>query len=162
MPSSKLEREFHDKTKARCFNEAWEFLEKKHRTVPDAERMLNLAHAARFHAGVGGDPRSQGIGDWQISRVYAALHEPRLAMMFAQSALEIFETHLLSDLTCTGHEAVARAYAVADDPKSAKDHIAKARELLDASSVDAEGREIFLGQIRQTERLIGRPSVGRV
>jgi tetratricopeptide (TPR) repeat protein len=154
MPLSKSEREFHETTKKRCFNEAWEYLEKKNRKPHEDQRMLNLAHAARFHAGIIGTPRNHAVGDWQISRVYAALHEPRLALEFAKSSLELCESNDLSDMIGTAYEAIARAYVVANDVTSASEYIGKARDRLDAAQLDAEDREVYLGQIRETERLI--------
>jgi tetratricopeptide (TPR) repeat protein len=156
MRLSKTERDFHRKNAARYFNEAWEYLEKKHRTAADDQRMLSLTHASRFHWSLVGAPPAQAVGDWQISRVYAALRQPALALRFARSSLALCREHGLSELLGTAYEAVARAYAVANDPQPARRYLEKARDHLDASSVDPEGREIFLGQIRDTERLIPR------
>jgi hypothetical protein len=141
---------------ASCFNECWEYLEKRRRTDRDDRRMLTLTHAARYHAEVAGTPKNQAIGDWQISRVYAALQEPRLALGFAKSSLELCEKNGLSDLQCTMYEAMARAHAVNNDRAVAQEYIVKAHDALDASSVDEEARDIFLGQIRETEKLIRR------
>jgi hypothetical protein len=141
---------------ASCFNECWEYLEKRKRTTRDDHRMLTLTHAARFHADVAGTPKNRAIGDWQISRVYASLQEPRLALGFAKSCLELCELNGLSDILCTAYEAMARAHAVNNDLTSARDYLARAHDQLDASSVDEEGRHIFLGQIRETEKLIRR------
>jgi tetratricopeptide (TPR) repeat protein len=156
MTVSKAERAFHRKTGARCFNEAWKYLEKAGRNASDNRRLLNLVHASRFHWGLVGTPRNQAVGDWQISRAYAALGRPELALQFARSSLELCRKNDLSDLEGTAYEAVARAYAVAKDPPTARKYLQKARERLEAFSVDAEDREIFLGQIRDTERLIER------
>jgi hypothetical protein len=156
MALSKRDRELHRKMMASCFNECWEYLEKRKRTDPDDRRMLTLTHAARFHAEVAGTPKNQAIGDWQISRVYAALREPRLSLGFAKSSLELCERNGLSEILCTAYEAMARAHAVNNDRAAAQDFILKAHNALDASSVDEEGRDIFLGQIRETERSIRR------
>jgi hypothetical protein len=156
MTLSARDREFHKKMMASCFNECWEYLEKRKRSDRDGRRMLTLTHAARYHAGVAGTPKNHAIGDWQVSRVYATLREPRLALGFAESCLEQCQKHGLSELLCTAYEAIARAQAVGNDLGSARDSIARARESLDASSVEEESRDIFLGQIRETERLIRR------
>jgi hypothetical protein len=156
MPISKSEREFHRKTAARCFNTAWDYLVKKGRRSDDDQQMLHLAHASRFHWSIVGSPRNQAVGDWQISRVYAALNQPQLALLFAQSCLTRCRKGHLEYILCTAYEAVARAHAVAGDYASAREHIRKAHQALDASSVNATDRRIFLGQIRETEGLIGR------
>jgi tetratricopeptide (TPR) repeat protein len=156
MTASKEEREFHRRTGARCFNDAWKYLEKAGRTARDDRHLLNLVHASRFHWGLVGTPPSQAVGDWQISRAYAALGEPRLALEFARSSLELCEKNDLSELEGTAYEAMARAYAVAKDSPRARRYLKKAREHLAASSIDEEARKTFLSQIRETERLIGR------
>ena len=141
---------------ARAFNGAWEYLDKKRRTDRDDLQMLTLVHAARYHAKFAGTARNQAIGDWQVSRAYAAVGEPRLALAFARSSLALCEQHELSDILCTAYEAVARAFAVAGDPKAAREYLAKARAQLDATPLEAESREIFQGQIRETERMVRR------
>ena len=96
------------------------------------------------------------MADWQVSRAYAAVHQPQLSLLFARSSLELCETNHLSEFLGTAYEAMARAFAVADDSRSATKYLRKARAQLDASSVDDEGRKIFLDQIRETEKLIHR------
>lgn len=154
MTLSAVEREFHRKTGARCFNEAWKYLEKNRRNARDDRCLLSLVHASRFHWSLVGTPRNQAVGDWQISRAYAALGQPELALQFARSSLELCQKNDLSELEGTAYEAMARAYAVAKDARTAGRYLKKAREHLDASSADDEDRRIFLGQIRATERMI--------
>ncbi len=148
--------EFHRQSATKCFNETWDYLEKKNRDANDDQQMLHLAHTARYHRSFVGTPRNFAIGDWQISRVYAAIKEPRLAIHFAKSSLERMEQNSLSDILCTGYEAMARASAVAEDFDSARDYIRKAREQLAKSTVDEEDRKIYSDQIRETEKLIGQ------
>jgi hypothetical protein len=62
----------------------------------------------------------------------------------------------LSDILCTGYEAMARAYAVAKEFEHTRDFIKRAREQLDKSNLDDEDRKIYLGQVQETERLIIR------
>jgi len=146
--------EFHRQTARRCFNETWDYLDKKDRSANDEQQMLHLVHTARYHQSFIGTARNFAIGDWQISRVYAAIGEPRLAIHFAKSSLEIMEKNNLSDILSTGYEAMARALAIAKDNDSARDYIRKAREQLDKSTVDDEEKKIYLDQIRETEQLI--------
>jgi hypothetical protein len=101
-----------------------------------------------------GTPRENAIADWQISRVYAALKEAPLALEFARSCLALCEDNSLEDLLCTAYEAMARAFAVGRDAKSARRYVARARAALEAATVDDEVRAVFLGQIRETERMI--------
>ena len=146
--------DFHRETAKRCFNEAWDYLEKKGRTADDEQQMLHLAHTARYHRSFVGTDRSFAVGDWQTSRVYAALNEPHLALHFAKSSLERMQKNNLSDILCTGYEAMARAYAVAKEYDHARGYIKRARDQLAKSNVDEEDRKIFSDQIRDTEQLI--------
>ncbi len=151
---SDTEREFHRKTARDCFNHAWDYLDKKDRSAGDEKEMLHLAHASRFHWGLVGSPRNQAVGDWQISRVYAALNQPSLSLQFARSSIETCEKNDLQEVLATAFEAIARAYAVAGEYASAKSYIEKAREQLSKLSLDDEDRETYHGQIRETEALI--------
>src|SRR5438132_12705190 len=82
------EQEFHRKVAAECFNRAWDYLEKRNRSLDDDQMMLNLAHASRYHWSLIGKPWNFTTGDWQISRVYAALNQSDLALGSAKKALE--------------------------------------------------------------------------
>lgn len=148
--------EFHRDTGKRCFNEAWDYLEKKNRNANDDQQMLHLAHTSRYHWSFVGTDRNFAIGDWQISRVYAVLNEPRLALQFAKSSLERMERNNLSDILCTGYEAMARAYAVAKKYETARSYIKRARAQLAKSKLDKQDTKIYSDQIRETEQLIGR------
>ncbi len=154
MAISETEREFHRKTARDCFNHAWDYLDKKERSPLDEEQMLHLVHASRFHWGLVGTPRNRAVGDWQISRIYAALNQPSLSLRFARSSLESCQKNNLEEVLATAFEAIARAYAVAGDHSSARSYIEKAREQLSKLSLDDEDRETYMGQIRETEALI--------
>jgi len=151
---SQSEIEFHRETAKKCFNEAWDYLDKKDRNPNDDQQMLHLAHTARYHRSFVGTAENFAIGDWQISRVYAALNEPRLALHFAKSCLERLEKNNLSDILCIGYEAMARAHAVAKEYDAARGYIQRAREQLAKSNIDEEDMKIFADQIRETEQLI--------
>lgn len=152
---SNNELEFHKKIAKKCFNEAWDYLDKKSRNVDDEQQMLHLAHASRYHWGFVGSARNFAIGDWQLSRVYAALNEPRLALHFAKSALDITQKNNLSDNLPSAYEGMARAYAVAKEKRSAMEYIKKAREALDKAKVMSAGdKKVYAGQIDETEALL--------
>lgn len=147
----KTEREFHKKTAARTFNGAWDYLEMKDRSPKDDTQMLGLAHASRYHWGLVGTDRNRAVGDWQVSRVYAALGEPKLALRFAKSALSTCRKKGLVDIQPSAYEGVARAYAVARNVRNAAKFLAKARSLLDKLDLEKEEREIYLAQIEDTK-----------
>jgi tetratricopeptide (TPR) repeat protein len=151
---SQNELEFHKKTAKKCFNETWDYLDKKTRTAEDEQQMLHLAHASRYHWGFVGSARNFAIGDWQLSRVYATLKEPRLALHFAKSALEITQKNNLIDNLPSAHEGMARAYVIAGEELSARDHIKKARTALKTAKMSAEDKKVYSDQIDETEALL--------
>ncbi|HYK92712.1 MAG TPA: hypothetical protein VEY07_01555 [Thermoplasmata archaeon] len=154
MPLSKSEIAAHRRTMARCFNEAWAYLDRKRRNVEEERRMLDLAHTARHMARIAGTWRNQAIGDWQVSRVYAAMGEARLALKYARSSVGICRTRQLSDLLGTAWEAVARAQAVGGHTGQAGKSLDRARRILDRLSLAADDRDVFAEQIADTARLI--------
>jgi tetratricopeptide (TPR) repeat protein len=151
---SQDENEFHKKFAKKGFNEAWDYLDKKNRTAEDEQQMLHLAHASRYHWSFIGSARNFAVGDWQLSRVYAALNEPRLALHFAKSALEITQKNKLSENLASAYEGMARAYAIAKEKRSAMDYIKKAREALDTTKMSKEDKKVYSDQIDETEALL--------
>jgi uncharacterized membrane protein YccC len=154
MPISKAERQFHRKTAARCFNRTWDYLEKKDRSLEDDRQMLHLAHTSRFHWSLVGNARNQAVGDWQVSRVYACLNQPSLALQFARASLETCKKNDLVDLTPTANEAMARAYAVAKDYSNARRFLVTASNQLHKLEIADEDKRTYQSQISETEKMI--------
>jgi hypothetical protein len=153
---SRSEREFHRRAGAECFNRAWDYLDRKNRSLEDDLQMLHLAHASRFHWGLVGTPRNLAVGEWQISRVYAALRQPQLALWFAKSCLATCKSNALEDLVHTADEAMARAYAVGEDRRKARVFLERARRQLAKLALEKRDRAVYLDQIRETEAMIRR------
>jgi len=152
---SSNETEFHRHIAKECFNKAWDILDQKQRSADDERQLLHLAHASRYHWGIVGTPSNQAVSDWQISRIYAELSQPRLSLLFAKSSLETCEKNDLQEFLPSAYEGMARAYAKSDDPKSARDLISKAwKALSKLTELDEEDKRIFTEQIRETEALI--------
>ena len=147
-------REFHRKIAVECFNRAWDYLEKKDRTIRDDQLMLHLAHTSRYHWSFVGSPRNLAVGDWQISRVYAALNQPALSLHFAKTSLEIGEKNNLPEVVLTANEAMARAYACDKKYQLAKEFLHKAKTQLQTASLDEDDRKVYADQIDETERMI--------
>jgi hypothetical protein len=154
MPeTSEQELEFHRKVAKECFNKTWDYLEKKNRTPDDDRQMLILAHTSRYHWELVGNARNLAVGEWQISRVYAALKQAEPSLLFAKSSLELVINNNLSELLPSAYEGMARAYAVAQQPQLARDYIVKARKELE-SIRDEEDKKVYAGQINETESLL--------
>jgi tetratricopeptide (TPR) repeat protein len=154
MRIAENERRFHRKTAAQCFNKTWDYLERKRRNAKDNAMMLHLAHASRYHWSLVGTARNQSVGDWQTSRVYAAMGQSSLSLQFAKSSLEIARRNNLPEVLATTYEAIARAHAVAKNYKAARNYLDKARKQLSSLTIDREDRLIYLSQIGETEKMI--------
>src|SRR5205807_1840583 len=112
---SQTDKEFHRKVAAECFNRTWDYLEQENRSLDDDQMMLNLAHASRYHWSLIGKPWNFTTGDWQISRVYAALNQPDLALSFAKKALETSQKHNLSERLISAYEAMPGPHPLPTD-----------------------------------------------
>jgi hypothetical protein len=145
--------EFHRKAAVACFNKAWDFLDKKERSREEDMQMLLEAHTSRYHWGHIGSAQNFAIGDWQISRVYAALKQPTLALLFARSSLDTCEKNYLKDLLLSAYEGMSRAYATANDIGEARRYLEMARKQLELVQ-DEEDRKVYSQQINETEALI--------
>jgi hypothetical protein len=154
MTMSKYEMKLHRKIASTCFNQAWDYLERKKRSSQDDIRMLSLAHTSMYHWGLLGKLRNLAIGQWQLSRVYADIGHPQLALKFAKSCLASCKRNHLSDMAHTANEGMARAYALSKEYAKAQKYLGIANRQLDKLKLDKEDRAIYLGQIAETESLI--------
>jgi len=148
------DREFHRKTAVECFNITWNYLEKKDRMFHDDHLMLHLAHTSRYHWSFVGTPKNLAIGDWQVSRVYAALKQPDLSLHFAKTSPEIGEKNNLPEVVLTANEAMARAHGAGKKCQLAREFLDQAKSQLSAAPLEEEDRKIYGDQIRETEKMI--------
>jgi DNA-binding transcriptional MerR regulator len=137
-----MERDAERRLAGRLFNQVWTLLEHVDRTPDDDDRMVHAAHASRYHWGESGDARNVAIGEWQCSRVYAALGRAEPALHHAQRELELAERHGLGAFViATAYEALARASAVGGDADASARYREQART--EAARIeDAEEREV--------------------
>jgi hypothetical protein len=106
--------ETHARIAKETFNRTWELLDKKDLTEDEAIEMVHTAHASRYHWGRVGTPVHHERGDWQISRVYAVIGRPELALEYARRCLDTCEANGIGDFDIAfAYEAMARAHAVA-------------------------------------------------
>ena len=133
-----------------CFNLAWELIARPDRSEVDTAEMIHLAHTSRWHwEQFDGHTREQlSIGDWQLARVYALAGRAGEAHRYALSSLRIAEAAGLEPFHIAyGHEALARAAAVAEDPVQKKKHLAEALRHL-ANVTEADEREVLEADLR--------------
>jgi hypothetical protein len=144
---STLEPGLERRVATRLFNRVWELLERAELSGDERDEMLHAAHASRFHWGAVGEPVDRARGEWQCSRVYAALGRAEPALYHARRSLDLAEEHKLSpyDLGCA-HEAIARAAKLAGHHDVAGQHLAQARAAAEEVT-DPEQRHVLLGDI---------------
>ena len=84
--------------------------------------MVHAAHASRYHWGEVGGPEQLAIGEWQCARVYSVLGPGRAgAAPRPPVRRDRRRANDVPDwLVASGHEALARAYAVAGDREEAR------------------------------------------
>jgi hypothetical protein len=113
---------------AKCFNDAWDLIEKPDRTAEDDRRMVALSQASFYHwlEREDWDERRLAIGYWQISRVQAltgnAAEAVRMGELCLSHSRDLAPFHL-----GYAHEALARAYGLAGDQIAAARHLALAK-----------------------------------
>ena len=141
------EQECHKKFATDLFNQTWRLLDKTDRTEEEDEQMVHAAHASRFHWGEVGTAVHAERGEWQISRVYSVLKRPQQALHHAQRCLAICQEHGIKDFDIAfAHEAMARAYAVAEDSAQCEMHIQLAKKA-GLQIEEKEDRDLFLSEL---------------
>ncbi|MGD8998268.1 MAG: hypothetical protein PVH80_09170 [Anaerolineae bacterium] len=142
-----MDLELHKRFAVDLFNLVWELLDQEDRTPEQEDRMIHAAHASRFHWGEIGTPLEFERGEWQISRVYAVLDRPQAAIYHAQRCLMLCEANQIGDFDLAfAYEALARAYAVADDAATSEEYVSLAEQA--AEQIEDEGnREYFLSEL---------------
>jgi hypothetical protein len=127
----------------KCFNQAWDLIDKKDRTAKDNELMAVLCHASIFHWLQRPDCTDQNlsIGYWQASRVQTLLGHAEEARRLAELCLSYSST-LQPFYLGYAHEAVARAASLAGDGSVRDAHLKAAGELA-AQVTEASEREML-------------------
>lgn len=136
------------------FNAVWTLLERADRTPEDDDRMLNAAHASRYHWGEVGTPAKIARGDWQVSRVYAVLSRPEPCLYHAQRVLDTCQRHGFGTFDLAfAYEAVARGQAVAADSAAARAYTEQALAAAEGIAEEDE-RDLLLSDL---ETIPGQP-----
>ena len=138
----------------RLFNGVWEYLGRENRTPADDDTMLHMAHASRFHWGNVGTPENLARGEWQCSRVYAALGRAEPSLHHAGRVLRICQDNGIGDWDLAfAYEALARAHAVGGDRQAARSNTDRALAAA-ADIADPEDRDLLLADL---ESVPGQP-----
>lgn len=146
--SGMSEEEMHKKFAASCFNLVWQLIEKKDRTAEDEDKMINAAHASRYHWSEIGKSENLERGDWQISRVYVLLGRPEPALFHARRCLEICEKNNIGDWDIAfAHEAMARAHSLDGNKAECQNYAALAKEAGDRIK-EKDDRDLFFSELK--------------
>lgn len=133
---------------ARCFNDAWDLIEKTDRSADDDRLMVATSLASLYHWIRRDDCDDQrlAVGYWQASRTQAlagnAPEAERLGDICLSYSRELAPFHL-----GYAHEALARAYAVAGREADAARQLAAAGEQA-ALVRDPADRELLEADLR--------------
>ena len=148
-PITDLDAATHRELGKALFNQVWTLLEIEDRSPEQIDDMIHAAHASRSHWTRAEGPGSAEAarGEWQCSRVYAALGRGEPALWHARRCLAIHEAAGRADWdVASAYEALARASAVAGDATAAADWKARATAALDGIA-DRDDRDIIEGDL---------------
>lgn len=131
----------------KCFNLTWTLIEKEDRSQEDIDRMINAAHASRYHWEVAGKAVNLARGEWLISRVYAILKRAEPCLYHADRCLKVtLESNLQDFDLAFAYEAVARASKLAGDEVGTAKYILQAKEA-GAKIADMNDRAYFFSEL---------------
>jgi len=129
------------------FNETWDLIDKKDKTVDEELEMIRKAHASRYHWGHAGDFINWSRGDWQLSRVYAELKDGENALKYALSNERIHAKYELDGFDAAFvHEALARSYSILEKNDLKNFHLGKATALAQKINKE-EDRKYVLSEL---------------
>jgi tetratricopeptide (TPR) repeat protein len=142
------EAELHKKFAIDTFNETWNYMDKKDRTLDDDAEMLHLIHASRYHWGKVGTALEFARGDQMISRAYATLKQPALALQFAESCLALCQRNGIADFDIGfAYMAMSDAHLLAGRNSEALKYYQLAEQAADGIA-RKEDRDYFLSVLR--------------
>jgi len=134
---------YHKEEAVKCFNAAWDLIDKSDRTHEDDVNMVHLAHASRYHWGQIGTPLEFTRGEWQISRVYSLLGMGESALFHAKEALRLCLDNCIGDFDLAfGYEAVARASSVLGNDNDKATFLRKAKEAAKAIAEESNRKYV--------------------
>ncbi len=143
-----LTDEQHQECGKALFNFVWTFLDKPQRTEDETDLMIHACHASWLHWSKVGKSVNFARSEWQLARVYAVAGRAEPALRHAQRCLKICQENGIGDFDLAfAYEALARACAVAGDPKRVRQYLALAGEA-GRRIAEADDREIVEKDLR--------------
>lgn len=146
-----MDEAIHKQLAIELFNLTWDLMDKKDRNQDEIDRMINAAHASRYHWGIVGEPVNFARGDWQISRVYSLVSRAEPCLYHAERCLKVTLENDLQDFDLAfAYEAMARACHLAGDAVETAKYYTLAQEA-GAEIKEADDRTYFFGELETIE-----------
>lgn len=140
-------QESHKNFAIELFNQTWELIDKDDRSQAETDRMINSAHATRYHWEIAGEPVNVARGEWLISQVYALLGRGEPCLYHASRCLEVTLEYDLKDFDLAfAYEAMARAAKLTADQVKAAKYLTLAQEA-GAQINDPNDQEYFFSEL---------------
>jgi hypothetical protein len=151
-PTTVLDPETERRVAAALYNHVWDLLETPDRTPVQDEALLHAAHASRWHWGVIGGPEQKIVGDWLLSRAYAAAARGGEAVHYARMASAGCDAFPEAPdwLAASTAEGMARALLADGDVSAAREWRDRTTAGL-AEIADPEDRELIAGQLAELD-----------
>lgn len=150
-----LKPEEQRKLAAALFNHTWELIGKDDRSRKEESLMIHAAHSSRYLWEDIGTPVNRAVGEWQVSRVYAALRRAEPALYHAQRCLDhIEEGGVEGFYRASAYEGMARALSVAGDPAGCRKYLDLA--VTEGEKVtETEDKELLFEQLAEIPEYTG-------
>ena len=146
-----MDKSIHRQMAIELFNLTWDLIEKPDRTQAETDRMINAAHASRYHWEIAGDAVNIARGEWQISRVYAVAGRPEPCLYHAERCLQVtLENDLVDFDLAFAYEAMARACNLSGDLMETAKFITLGQQAGEKISSE-EDREYFFNELNTIE-----------
>jgi hypothetical protein len=139
----------HRHFSARCFNQAWDLLDKAERTPDEDEEMIRLSMASLWHWTEREDctATSLSVGCWQLSRIYAMLKQADNARRYGALCVQASQGEDVGPFYLGyAYEALARAESVAGNRQKSDEYLGRARELA-TEVADPDWRQPLLADL---------------
>ena len=129
------------------FNETWDLMEKKNRTIDEDSQMLEKAYASLYHWRQIGTKLNLARGYWQVSRVHAILGHGETAYFYGIFGVELCEAEGFGDFDLAfAYESVARAEKCRGNENSMKLWIGRGQAAAD-NIVKPEDKKYFMSEL---------------
>jgi hypothetical protein len=132
------------------FNEIWNYIDRLPSLKAwEKEMMIAVAHASRYFWGLVGEPLNFQRGEWILSHVYTLIGRSETALHHAQQCWDLTEKEKLQDIDLAfAYEGLARAYALSNNEKKAKETFIQAKKAAD-SIHKKEDQDYFLEELKK-------------